>query len=89
MVPVDALIRYSMSDGEKGPPCGPENAMLADGVTVKDGGDCSADLCAAPSCVNNSVDAMVISTIDANWPEVLIVNLILHDDFQSAAPGPP
>jgi hypothetical protein len=62
--------------------------MLVDGVTIKVGGDCSAVRCAATSCVNNSVDAMVISTIEANWPKVLIVNLILHEDFQSAAPGP-
>ena len=47
-MPVDALTRYSISDGENGPPGGPEKAMLVDGVTVNDGGDCPAGLCAAP-----------------------------------------
>jgi hypothetical protein len=53
-VPVDALTRYSTSDGENGPPCGPEKAMLVDGVTINDSGDCPVGLCAAPICVNDS-----------------------------------
>ena len=54
-VPVDALMRYSMSDGENGPPCGPEKAMLVDGVTIRVGGECSAGLCAAKTCIDNSI----------------------------------
>src|SRR6516164_6743829 len=50
MVPLDAFIRYSIFDGENGPPCGPENAMLLDGVTINDGSDCSASFGATPAC---------------------------------------
>jgi len=34
MVPVDALSRYSIADGENGPPGGPEKATLVDGATT-------------------------------------------------------
>jgi hypothetical protein len=47
-VPVDALTRYLISDGENGPPLGPKKAMLVGGVTISAGGDCSAGACAAP-----------------------------------------
>jgi alanine dehydrogenase len=58
MVPADALTRYSMRGGEKGPPGGPENAILGDGVTTKDAADCSAELGAAPMCVTKSTDRL-------------------------------
>jgi hypothetical protein len=48
MVPVDAPTRYLISDGENGPPLGPEKAMLVGGVTINAGGDCPARVCAAP-----------------------------------------
>jgi hypothetical protein len=67
-VPVEALTRYSMTEGEKGPPSGPENAMLVEGITINDGRDCPAGLCAAPLCVNNSVAGMASNAIDAFWP---------------------
>ena len=67
-MPVEALIRYSINLGEKGPPWGPENAMLVDGVTIKDGGDCPAGLCAAPICVSNSIAGMASNAIEAIWP---------------------
>ena len=38
-MPIGALMRYSICDGENGPPCGPEKAMLLDGVTINDGND--------------------------------------------------
>ena len=37
IAPVDALRRYSMDQGENGPPSGPEILTEEDGVTVKDG----------------------------------------------------
>ena len=67
-MPVEALTRYSISEGEKGPPWSPENAMLVEGVTIKDGGDCPAGRCAAPICVNNSVAGMASKAIEAIWP---------------------
>ena len=82
-MPVDALMRYSMSDGENGPPWGPEKAMLDEGVTTNDGGDCSGGLCAAPTCVNNSVADTASKAIEAIWPVALIANLMLHNDFRS------
>jgi hypothetical protein len=84
-VPVDALMRYSMSDGENGPPWGPEKAMLDEGITTNDGGDCSGGLCAAPTCVNNSVADTASKAIEAIWPVALIANLMLHNDFRSIA----
>jgi hypothetical protein len=65
MAPVEALTRYSISEGEKGPPWGPENAMLVEGVTINDGGDCPAG---APICVNKSVAGMASNAIEAIWP---------------------
>ena len=75
-MPADALTRYSMSDGEKGPPCAPENAMLDDAVTINDGGDCPVGLCAALICVNNSSAGMA-KAIEAICPGALIVRLIM------------
>ena len=68
MVPIEALTRYSISEGEKGPPWGPENVMLVEGVTINEGGDCPAGLCAAPICVNNSVAGMASNAIEGIWP---------------------
>jgi hypothetical protein len=65
MVPVDALTRYSLTAGENGPPGGPEKAMLADGVTIKDGGVCPAGLCAAPICIIPSTAGMASRAIEA------------------------
>ena len=63
MVPVEALTRYSMSEGEKGPPWDPENAMLVEGATINDGGDCPAGLCAAPRfSAHDAEQAFVSST---------------------------
>jgi hypothetical protein len=42
--------------------------MLVDGVTIKDGGDCPAGLCAAPICVSNSIAGMASNAIEAIWP---------------------
>src|SRR6516162_507972 len=39
-----------MFDGENGPPCGPENAMVLVGLTINDGSDCSASFGATPAC---------------------------------------
>jgi hypothetical protein len=61
-VPVEALSRYSICEGENGPPWGPEKAMLVDGVTIK---DAPAELCAVRICVNDSVTAMESSAIEA------------------------
>ena len=47
---VDARMRYSICDGENGPPFGPENDVPPDGVTINDGNDCSARLCATLAC---------------------------------------
>ena len=68
MVPIEALTRYSISEGEKGPPWDPENAMLVEGATINDGGDCPAGLCATPICVNNSVAGIASNAIEAIWP---------------------
>ena len=61
-VPVEALTRHSISEGENGPPSGPEKVMLVESVTIKDG---PADLCAAPICVDNSVTGMQRNAIKA------------------------
>jgi hypothetical protein len=49
MVPVDARTRYSIANGENGPPGGPEKAMLLDDVTINDGGDCPNSVAGRPS----------------------------------------
>jgi hypothetical protein len=62
-LPLEALTRYSTDRGENGPPWGPEEAMLVEGVTINDG---VAGLCAVPICVSNSVTVMasvVVGTI--------------------------
>jgi hypothetical protein len=64
-----------MSDGENGPPWGPEKTM-GEGVTTNDGGDCSGGLCAAAICVNNSVADTASKAIEAIWPVALIANLM-------------
>ena len=43
-VPVDALSRYLIRDGENGQPLGPEKTMLDGGDMINAGGDCSAGL---------------------------------------------
>jgi hypothetical protein len=77
MVPLDALTRYSMSDGENGPPGGPETAMLVAGVTINVGGDCPVGLCAAAISIDKSITDMHSKTIDANWrvPTTANVNI--------------
>lgn len=47
--PDRCTIRYSICDGENGPPRSPENSMLLDGVTINDGSDCSASFGAMPA----------------------------------------
>jgi hypothetical protein len=62
-LPLEALTPYSTDRGENGPPWGPEEAMLVEGVTINDG---VAGLCAVPICVSNSVTVMasvVVGTI--------------------------
>jgi hypothetical protein len=68
-VPVDALTRYSVKEGENGPPWGPKKAMLVDGVTINEGEDCPVG-CAALVCANNK---MVSKAVDAIWPVAIIV----------------
>jgi hypothetical protein len=65
-VPVDALTRYSIRDGENGPPGGPEKARLLDGVTINDGEDCPAGLCAGLISVDNSIAGMPSTVIEAS-----------------------
>ena len=67
-MPVDALTRYSLSDGENGPPGGPEKAMLVDGVTINVDGACPVGFCAAAISVDNSIIAMHSKTIEASRP---------------------
>jgi len=74
-VPVDALTRYSVRDGENGPPWGPKKAMLAEGVTINEGEDCPVGLCAALVCANNKIAGRVNKPIDAIWPVVIIAHL--------------
>ena len=71
-MPVDALTRYSVRDGENGPPWGPKKAMLAEGVTINEGEDCPVGLCAALVCANNKIAGRVNKPIDAIWPVVII-----------------
>ena len=63
-MPVDALTRYSITDGEKGPAGGPESAMPVEGVTISDGKDCSADLCATPICGDNNMAIVANKTVE-------------------------
>lgn len=73
-MPVDALTRYSTSDGANGPPRGPEKAILVDGVTISDGADCPGGLCcAAATCVNNDIADVASKAIDAIWPVAIMV----------------
>ena len=71
-VPVDALTRYLISDGENGPPCGPEKTMLVGGVTINAGGDCTVGLSAAAICVDNSYAS---KAIEASRPMAMTVNM--------------
>jgi hypothetical protein len=73
MVPVDALSRYSIADGENGPPRGPEKATLVDGATTNVGGDCPVDFCAAASCGDSSIAGMPSETIEASRPVAMMV----------------
>ena len=73
-MPVDALTRYSTSDGANGPPRGPEKAMLVDGVTISDGADCPGGLCCAVvTCVNNKIAGMASKVIEATRPVAVMV----------------
>ena len=74
-MPVDALTRYSVRDGENGPPWGPKKAMPAEGVTINEGEDCPVGLCAALVCANNKIAGRVNKPIDAIWPVVIIAHL--------------
>ena len=70
-VPVDALTRYLISDGENGPPFGPEKTMLVGGVTINAGGDCTVGVSAAAICVDNSTS----KAIEASRPIAMTVNM--------------
>jgi hypothetical protein len=70
-VPVDALTRYSISDGENGPPGDPEKAMLVDGVTINVGEDCPVGFCAAVIPADNSITGMHSKTIEASRPVLM------------------
>jgi hypothetical protein len=67
-MPVVELTRNSKRAGENGPPRGPEKAMLLAGVTIKDGGDWPAGLCAAPICVNISIADVASKAIETIRP---------------------
>jgi hypothetical protein len=74
MVPVDALTRYSTSDGANGPPRGPEKAVLVDGVTISDGADCPSGLCcAAANSVNNKIAGTASKATEAIWAVAIMV----------------
>jgi hypothetical protein len=62
--PVDALMRYSMRDGENGPPGGPETRTLADGLTISAGDCCSAEVCADETSVKNSIADIASKVIE-------------------------
>jgi hypothetical protein len=47
--------------------------MLADGVTINEGEDCPAGVCAAPVCVNNKIAGIVSKAIEAIWPVAIMV----------------
>ena len=67
-MPVVELTRNSKRSGENGPPRGPEKAMLLAGVTIKDGGDWPARVCAAPICVNISIADVASKAIETIRP---------------------
>jgi hypothetical protein len=66
-IPVEALTRYSIREGEKGPPWGPENVMLVEDVTINDGRDWPVGVWASPTCADNSVAAIASNTDEAIW----------------------
>ena len=72
-MPVDALTRYSVKEGENGPPWGPKKAMLIEGATINEGEDCPVGVCAALVCCNNKIAGMVSKATDAIWPVAIIV----------------
>ena len=74
-MPIDALTRYSISDGENGPPGGPEKAMLVDGVTINVGGDCPVGFCSAAISVDNSIAGMHSKTMEATRRVVMTANM--------------
>jgi hypothetical protein len=78
-VPVDALTRYSISDGENGPPGGPEKAALVDGLTINDGADCPAGFWAALICADNTIAGIPSKAIEASQ----------HLDTSTRRPSPP
>jgi hypothetical protein len=49
--------------------------MLVDGVTINDGRDCPAGLCAAPICVDNSIAGMPSKTIEASRLVAMMANM--------------
>ena len=67
-MPVVELTRKSKRAGENGPPRGPEKATLLAGVTIKDGGDWPARVCAAPICVNISIADVASKAIETIRP---------------------
>jgi len=75
MVPLDALTRYSISDGENGPPGGPETAMLVEGVTINVGGDCAVGLCAAAISIDKSITDMHSKPIEASRRVAMTANM--------------
>jgi hypothetical protein len=63
-----------MSDGENGPPWGPEKAMLVEGVTINDGKDFSVGVCATPIRINKRIAGMAIKAVEAIRPVAIMVN---------------
>jgi hypothetical protein len=51
--------------------------MLVDGVTINDGGDCPAGLCAALFGVDNKIAGMVSKAIEALAPVAIMVGATL------------
>jgi hypothetical protein len=86
-VPVDALTRYSVKEGENGPPWGPKKAMLLDGVTINEGEDCAVGLSAALVCANNKIAGMLSKAIDAIWPIAIIVGPDAFERVTSSLAG--
>jgi hypothetical protein len=52
--------------------------MLVDGVTINDGDDCSAGLCATPIRVNKRIASVAIKAVDAIRPVAIMVNQTLR-----------
>jgi hypothetical protein len=48
--------------------------MLVDGVTINDGKDCPAGLCATPICVNKRIADMAIKALEAIRPVAIMGN---------------